>query len=54
MGLQMCLGLGALLSAIAAMLVWAWAGPFAGAMVTGGAFYIGAMVCIVLQNQGRT
>ena len=54
MGMNLTIAAGALLVTVAAMAIWAWVGPYAGALVTGAAFYLGAMVALIAASQGRT
>lgn len=54
MSLTACIFLGSLASWIVGVLAWAHFGPFAGSLVTMGAFFMGSIWTAVWLNQGRT
>lgn len=54
MGLYQCIVVGMLVSMLVAIPVWAWLGPFAGMLLTGAVFGIGALAALAWEGQGRT
>lgn len=54
MGLYQLILVGMLVSMLVAIGVWAWLGPFAGMLLTGAAFGLGALKALAWEGQGRT